>query len=172
MLLAVIFHSHPPHISIKQASFSLTASLTQHKVIVSPQRLHFETRSFTLGGKSVKEEDKFQELSLTGIHQMENQWGSSLPLRLPELLWFTKSYQFPREAPLKRNFTILNSFLSYSLISPNYPLSYLNLQEDFCIHKVSGNKAYKHSHTNKLELTRAYNCVLVGAFPALSLVLC
>lgn len=36
VLLAVIFHSHQPHISITQASFLLTASLAGHKVNASP----------------------------------------------------------------------------------------------------------------------------------------
>lgn len=154
-----------------------TAPPTLHnKVNTSPQRLRYETQNSPLGGESVRDRRRQVSRDLANsCLQSGEWWGSLLFPQLPvAAVTNLKVTSFPRDY-LKRKgiFIIMNSLLSYSLLFPNYPYSHPHLQEDFCIHKVSGNKAYKHSHTNKLpDLTPAYNCVWVGVFPAVSPVLC
>lgn len=150
----------------------MTASLTQHnKLNISPQRLYYETQSFPGKGSVSKRGQVSRALPVSTKWRKDGALlllGFQLPAAAVIDLKFTS---LPR-GYLKSNFTILNSLLSYSPIFPNSPHSHPHLQEDFCIHEVSGNKAYKHSYTNKLpELIPAYNCVLVGAFPVLSPVL-
>ena len=59
----------------------------------------------------------------------------------------SKFTRFPRDYLKRKKF---HNLAQSALLLSHFPHFYLNLQEDFCIHKVSGNKAYTHSHTNVL----------------------